>query len=467
MTVGPGRGAGRALACTAARPVWTRTRAAAAAGLRGAAARARRGAPGRRRGTARPAGRWSWRPRRAASPPARPPCSTTATACWAAPPWSDRVAVHALRHRTGRSGRPRSSPPCRTPALRPPGTVSAPTPPPPRRGPLGARPATGLGSLPGTDPAEAARLVLGELPDLPFLPELPGRGAVADLTGRTCALLVDLPVDLQPGGWRLVERPGRDQRRAEDALARDLDALEEAAARGAAGAAQGAGGRALDARGDARAARARARPGRPRGRARPDREPGRGACRCTWPTCAGGCPAPPSAAAARRAGAAGGPDRPDPHEQRLRHAAQPCPAGRARRACDRARRRRRRARRSCTAAPRTRRCACCARPAPARSRSTPRCSPSPTTTRSARRSRPAPGCCSAASPRSTRRSAARTTCWPRSAGSGAGSAWRPRLLAQRVVLTPTCGLAGASTAYARRALQACVHAGAALREEPL
>lgn len=96
--------------------------------------------------------------------------------------------------------------------------------------PWGPGTATGVGSLPGTDPAEAARTVLGLLPGLPFLPELPGRGAVADLVGRTCALLVDLPVDLQPGGWRLVERPGRDQRRAQDALARDLDALEEAAA---------------------------------------------------------------------------------------------------------------------------------------------------------------------------------------------------------------------------------------------
>ncbi len=90
--------------------------------------------------------------------------------------------------------------------------------------------ATGVGSLPGTDPAEAVRVVLGELPDLPFLPELPGRGPVGDLAGRTCALLAGMPVDLQPGGWRLVERPGRDQRRAHDALAYDLDALEEAAA---------------------------------------------------------------------------------------------------------------------------------------------------------------------------------------------------------------------------------------------
>lgn len=90
--------------------------------------------------------------------------------------------------------------------------------------------ATGVGSLPGTDPAEAARVVLGELPVLPFLPELPARGSVGDMIGRTCALLTELPVDVQPGGWRLVERPSRDQRRAHDALARDLDALEDAVA---------------------------------------------------------------------------------------------------------------------------------------------------------------------------------------------------------------------------------------------
>ena len=33
---------------------------------------------------------------------------------------------------------------------------------------------TGIGSLPGTDPDEAAALVFGELPDLPHLAELPG-----------------------------------------------------------------------------------------------------------------------------------------------------------------------------------------------------------------------------------------------------------------------------------------------------
>ena len=95
-------------------------------------------------------------------------------------------------------------------------------------GPLPDARATGVGSLPGTDPAEAARVVLGELPELPHLPELPARGPHADLAGRGAALLVDLPVDLQPSGWRLVPRPGRDARRARDLLARDLDALEDA-----------------------------------------------------------------------------------------------------------------------------------------------------------------------------------------------------------------------------------------------
>jgi methionine synthase II (cobalamin-independent) len=89
--------------------------------------------------------------------------------------------------------------------------------------------ATGVGSLPGRDPVEAARVVLGELPELPHLPELPVRGQHADLAGRGAALLADLPVDLQPSGWRLVPRSSRDGRRARDLLARDLDALEEVA----------------------------------------------------------------------------------------------------------------------------------------------------------------------------------------------------------------------------------------------
>ena len=89
--------------------------------------------------------------------------------------------------------------------------------------------ATGVGSLPGTDPAEALRLVFGELPDLPHLTELPARGPGAGLTGRAVALLVDMPAELTPSGWRFTTRPGRDLRRAQSLLSRDLDALEEVA----------------------------------------------------------------------------------------------------------------------------------------------------------------------------------------------------------------------------------------------
>jgi len=89
--------------------------------------------------------------------------------------------------------------------------------------------ASGVGSWPGTDPLEAARTVLDLLPDLPFLPELPARGPHADVVGRSTALLAGTPVDLQPSGWRLVARSSRDGRLARDLLARDLDALEEVA----------------------------------------------------------------------------------------------------------------------------------------------------------------------------------------------------------------------------------------------
>jgi methionine synthase II (cobalamin-independent) len=87
--------------------------------------------------------------------------------------------------------------------------------------------ATGIGSMPGTDPLEAARVIAGELPDFPHIPELPARGPGADLTGRTAALLVDMPAEVTPRGWRLAERPGRDLQRARSMLSSDLDALEE------------------------------------------------------------------------------------------------------------------------------------------------------------------------------------------------------------------------------------------------
>jgi methionine synthase II (cobalamin-independent) len=82
--------------------------------------------------------------------------------------------------------------------------------------------------MPGENPMEAARVIAGELPDLPHLAELPGRGPGADVTGRAAALLVDLPMELAgPRGWRIAERPGRDMRRAQSLLSSDLDAMEE------------------------------------------------------------------------------------------------------------------------------------------------------------------------------------------------------------------------------------------------
>ena len=85
--------------------------------------------------------------------------------------------------------------------------------------------------MPGMDPVEAAAVVIGELPGLPHLPELPARGLGADIIGRSAALLVDLAVEEVPSGYRVTARPGGDHRRAVDLLRRDLDALEEAVER--------------------------------------------------------------------------------------------------------------------------------------------------------------------------------------------------------------------------------------------
>ncbi|MBE9376235.1 methionine synthase [Saccharopolyspora sp. HNM0983] len=89
--------------------------------------------------------------------------------------------------------------------------------------------ATAIGSMPGTDPVEAARTVLGEFPELVPMPELPARGVGADVLGRTAGMLVDLAVEVVPSGYR-VAAPGRDQRRAQDLLRWDVDAIEQAAA---------------------------------------------------------------------------------------------------------------------------------------------------------------------------------------------------------------------------------------------
>lgn len=93
--------------------------------------------------------------------------------------------------------------------------------------PIGS--ATGVGSMPGVDIGEAVKFVLGELPELPYLPELPDRGPGADMIGRTAGLLVEMPVEIYAGEWRIADRPGRELRRTHDLLERDLDQLTEQA----------------------------------------------------------------------------------------------------------------------------------------------------------------------------------------------------------------------------------------------
>ncbi|MGW0736878.1 methionine synthase [Streptomyces sp. NPDC002851] len=100
------------------------------------------------------------------------------------------------------------------------------TPHTPRTPPVWG-PATGVGSMPGGDAREAAKAVTGTFEDFPHLPELPARGPGADMIGRTAGLLVDVYARVEPSGWRIGDRPGMDTRRARSWLVEDLDALEE------------------------------------------------------------------------------------------------------------------------------------------------------------------------------------------------------------------------------------------------
>ncbi|MEU9251157.1 methionine synthase [Streptomyces sp. NPDC048270] len=87
--------------------------------------------------------------------------------------------------------------------------------------------ATGIGSLPGGDAREAAKTVTGSFEEFPYLAELPARGPGADMIGRSLGLLVDMYAHVEPSGWRVSDRPGRDSKRARSWLGEDLDALEE------------------------------------------------------------------------------------------------------------------------------------------------------------------------------------------------------------------------------------------------
>lgn len=87
--------------------------------------------------------------------------------------------------------------------------------------------ATGVGSLPGTSATESAAIVAGELPALPHVVELPDRGVGADMVGRAVGMLVDIFGEVVPSGWRISRRPGRDTGRAKDFLAWDADAVQQ------------------------------------------------------------------------------------------------------------------------------------------------------------------------------------------------------------------------------------------------
>ncbi len=91
--------------------------------------------------------------------------------------------------------------------------------------------ATGIGSLPGDSAREAARVVAGELPDFLHVPELPNRGPGGDVIGRTGALLhavgSDFGLETTADGWRITDGRSRLMRRAISWLGEDLDALEE------------------------------------------------------------------------------------------------------------------------------------------------------------------------------------------------------------------------------------------------
>jgi methionine synthase II (cobalamin-independent) len=89
--------------------------------------------------------------------------------------------------------------------------------------------ASGTGSWPGSSARQAAEVVVGELGGaLAHIVELPGRGVGADIIGRAGALLIDVAIDTVPRGYRVAARPGGVTRRAASLLDEDIDALEEA-----------------------------------------------------------------------------------------------------------------------------------------------------------------------------------------------------------------------------------------------
>lgn len=95
---------------------------------------------------------------------------------------------------------------------------------------------SGVGPWPGIDQLEAQSAVVGEIaevPDpvagVPWLSRLPERGPAHTAVAAALGLLVDLPAELGPHGWKLADRPGLDAQRLDSARDEAVDALAVAA----------------------------------------------------------------------------------------------------------------------------------------------------------------------------------------------------------------------------------------------
>lgn len=95
---------------------------------------------------------------------------------------------------------------------------------------------SGVGPWPGTDQLEAQTQVTGEIAEtpepavgMPWAVRLPARGPEHTGLAAGLGLLLDLPAELGPHGWRLSDRPGHDAARLESVRREGVDALAVAA----------------------------------------------------------------------------------------------------------------------------------------------------------------------------------------------------------------------------------------------
>ncbi|MEV7972356.1 hypothetical protein [Cellulomonas sp. NPDC089187] len=95
---------------------------------------------------------------------------------------------------------------------------------------------SGAGPWPGVAQLEAQSAVIGEIagaPEpavgMPWVVRLPERGPEHSAVGAGLGLLVDMPAEIGPHGWRLADRPGHDAARLDSARRETVEALAVAA----------------------------------------------------------------------------------------------------------------------------------------------------------------------------------------------------------------------------------------------